>query len=98
MRSLSSTPGASAVYPTHVGAATARVRLQANGEAHVQIAAHEIGVGVRTPGFVGHPARAELVNGKIQGEDLVQYDFTPQQYEALAKLTAAFQEIKGIQI
>jgi xanthine dehydrogenase YagR molybdenum-binding subunit len=39
---------ASAVYPTHVGAATARVRLQANGEAHVQIAAHEIGVGVRT--------------------------------------------------
>src|SRR5436190_13346197 len=39
---------ASAVYPTHVGAATARVRLQANGEAHVQIAAHEIGVGIRT--------------------------------------------------
>jgi len=39
---------ASAVYPTHVGAATARVRLQASGEAHVQIAAHEIGVGVRT--------------------------------------------------
>jgi len=39
---------ASAVYPTHVGAATARVRLQANGEAHVQIATHEIGVGIRT--------------------------------------------------
>ncbi len=32
----------------HVGATPARVRLQANGEAHVQIAAHEIGVGVRT--------------------------------------------------
>jgi xanthine dehydrogenase YagR molybdenum-binding subunit len=39
---------ASAVYPTHVGAATARVRLLANGEAHVAIAAHEIGTGIRT--------------------------------------------------
>jgi len=39
---------ASAMYPTHAGAATARVRLLANGEAHVQIAAHEIGTGVRT--------------------------------------------------
>jgi len=39
---------ASAVYPTHFGAATARVRLMASGEAHVQIAAHEIGTGVRT--------------------------------------------------
>jgi xanthine dehydrogenase YagR molybdenum-binding subunit len=39
---------ASAVYPTHVGAATARVRLQANGTARVQIATHEIGVGIRT--------------------------------------------------
>jgi xanthine dehydrogenase YagR molybdenum-binding subunit len=39
---------ASAVYPTHYGAATARVRLLASGEAHVQIAAHEIGTGIRT--------------------------------------------------
>jgi xanthine dehydrogenase YagR molybdenum-binding subunit len=39
---------ASAVYPTHVGAAAARVRLLANGNARVQIAAHEIGTGVRT--------------------------------------------------
>jgi N-acetylmuramoyl-L-alanine amidase len=44
--------------------------------------------GVRTPGFTGHPARAEAVRGRIQGQELVQYDFTPQQYEALAKLTA----------
>jgi xanthine dehydrogenase YagR molybdenum-binding subunit len=40
--------GASAIYPTHVGAAAARVRLLASGEARVQIAAHEIGTGVRT--------------------------------------------------
>ena len=39
---------ASAVYPTHVGASSARVRLNANGHAHVQIAAHEIGVGINT--------------------------------------------------
>jgi N-acetyl-anhydromuramyl-L-alanine amidase AmpD len=44
--------------------------------------------GIRTPGFVGHPARPEPVYGNIQGEDLVQYDFTPQQYQALTKLTA----------
>jgi len=44
--------------------------------------------GIRTKGFVGHPARAELVKGNIQGDDLVQYDFTPQQYQALIKLTA----------
>jgi xanthine dehydrogenase YagR molybdenum-binding subunit len=39
---------ASAVYPTHVGAATARVQLKATGKAQVLIAAHEIGTGVRT--------------------------------------------------
>jgi len=45
--------------------------------------------GIRTPGFVGHPARRELVHGNIQGTDLMQYDFTPEQYQALIKLTAA---------
>jgi len=39
---------ASAVYPTHVGVATARVRLLANGQVRVQSAAHEIGNGVYT--------------------------------------------------
>jgi N-acetylmuramoyl-L-alanine amidase len=45
--------------------------------------------GVRTPGFVGQPAHPEPVQGKIHDQVLVQYDFTPQQYAALAKLTAA---------
>jgi len=45
--------------------------------------------GERTRNFVGHPARAQPVRGTIQGEDLVQYDFTPEQYAALTKLTAA---------
>jgi N-acetyl-anhydromuramyl-L-alanine amidase AmpD len=44
--------------------------------------------GLRTPGFTGRPARSELVAGTIQGKELVQYDFTPEQYRALTKLTA----------
>jgi xanthine dehydrogenase YagR molybdenum-binding subunit len=39
---------ASALYPTHVGPAAARVRLMATGDVRVQIAAHEIGNGVYT--------------------------------------------------
>lgn len=42
----------------------------------------------RTPNFAGRPARRDPVAGNIQGENLTQYDFTPQQYKALAKLTA----------
>ena len=43
----------------------------------------------RVKDFVGHPTHNEPVRGVIQGEDLVQYDFTPEQYTALTKLTAA---------
>lgn len=43
---------------------------------------------VRTPNFVGHPARPDFIKGNIQGRDLAQYDYTPQQYAALVKLTA----------
>lgn len=42
-----------------------------------------------TPDFAGRPARRNPVSGQVQGEDLHQYDFTPQQYHALAHLTAA---------
>jgi len=49
---------ASAVYPTHVGAAAARVRLIANGTAVVQIAAHDIGTGAYT--VIGQMAAESL--------------------------------------
>ena len=49
--------------------------------------------GIRTPGFIGHPARPEPVRGNIQGDELVQYDFTPEQYRALIKLTATLCQI-----
>jgi N-acetyl-anhydromuramyl-L-alanine amidase AmpD len=39
--------------------------------------------------FTGRPARPEPVHGVVQGTDLMQYDFTPEQYAALTKLTAA---------
>lgn len=44
--------------------------------------------GVRTPNFVGRPARERPVFGNVQGEDFWMYDLTPQQYDSLIKLTA----------
>jgi N-acetylmuramoyl-L-alanine amidase len=45
--------------------------------------------GVRTPGFIGYAARPDSVAGVIQGRELRQYDFTPQQYRSLIRLAAA---------
>ncbi|MGV3771882.1 MAG: N-acetylmuramoyl-L-alanine amidase, partial [Verrucomicrobiales bacterium] len=44
--------------------------------------------GIRTTNFVGRPIRPEPVTGAVQQRELVQYDLTPQQYRALARLTA----------
>jgi N-acetylmuramoyl-L-alanine amidase len=63
-------------------------RHDSNGQTTITIPAQLGNGGIRTPEFVGHPARPDLVRGRIQGEDLVQYDFTPQQYQALIQLTA----------
>jgi xanthine dehydrogenase YagR molybdenum-binding subunit len=49
---------ASAVYPTHVGAAAARVHLTADGKARVQIAAHDLGTGAYT--VIGQIAAEQL--------------------------------------
>lgn len=46
-----------------------------------------------TKDFVGRPARSELVSGRVQGTNLLQYDLTPQQYAALTKLTAALCQV-----
>ena len=63
-------------------------RHDANGQTTITIPEKMGDGGVRTKGFVGHPARPELIKGNVQGRNLVQYDFTPQQYAALVKLTA----------
>jgi N-acetyl-anhydromuramyl-L-alanine amidase AmpD len=61
---------------------------EADGRTRITIPpAYEDG-GIRTPGFVGRPARPEPVQGTVQGKALVQYDFTPEQYRALSRLTA----------
>jgi len=44
-------------------------------------------------GFVGRPIRPGPVRGAIQGQDLIQYDFTVEQYRALARLTAALGQV-----
>jgi N-acetyl-anhydromuramyl-L-alanine amidase AmpD len=44
--------------------------------------------GILTSNFVGRPARPAPVRGVIQGTKLEQYDFTPEQYDALIRLTA----------
>jgi N-acetyl-anhydromuramyl-L-alanine amidase AmpD len=48
---------------------------------------------IRTPGFTGRPARPAPIQGTIQGQELVQYDLTPQQYAALIRLTAALHRV-----
>jgi N-acetylmuramoyl-L-alanine amidase len=44
--------------------------------------------GLREKPYHGGPARPDPVAGKIQNQELVQYDFTPEQYHALIHLTA----------
>ncbi len=55
--------------------------------------------GIRTPDFIGYPARSEPLPGTINGSDLVMWDFTPEQYDALIKLTAALHRaLPGIEL
>jgi N-acetylmuramoyl-L-alanine amidase len=61
----------------------------AKGETRIQLPAQFGDGGIRTKGFVGHPRQPKPVLGEIQGQRLVQYDFTQEQYRALIKLTAA---------
>ena len=66
---------------------------QTNGQTTITIPKRFGDGGLRTKDFIAHPARDEMVRGKIHGQDLVQYDFTPQQYAALIKLTAALCQV-----
>jgi N-acetyl-anhydromuramyl-L-alanine amidase AmpD len=43
--------------------------------------------------FVPRPARKDLISGTVHGRKLVQYDFTNEQYDALAKLVAALARV-----
>jgi N-acetyl-anhydromuramyl-L-alanine amidase AmpD len=64
-------------------------RVSATGETLLKPPGAPRELGLRTQDFVGRPARPELISGTIQGTQLYQYDFTPEQYDSLIKLTAA---------
>jgi len=64
-------------------------KKDADGKTRITIPEKYGDGGIRTPNFVGRPARNEPVSGVIQGKELWQYDFTPEQYRALAHLVAA---------
>jgi N-acetyl-anhydromuramyl-L-alanine amidase AmpD len=58
------------------------------GETVITIPERLDGGGIRTPNFIGHPARPDPIAGTINGGEYLMYDLTPQQYAALAHLTA----------
>ena len=60
----------------------------ADGETTITIPAKFGDARIRTKNFIGHPSRPDLIAGVVQGNTYQQYDFTPQQYESLIKLTA----------
>lgn len=64
-----------------------------NGTPFIRIPPEFEPTGLRTENFVARPARPEPVSGTIQGQNVLQYDFTPEQYAALIKLTAALCQI-----
>jgi N-acetyl-anhydromuramyl-L-alanine amidase AmpD len=64
-----------------------------DGRLRLTIPARLNGGGVRTPNFVGRPARNELVVGEVQGTTYRQYDLTPQQYAALQHLAATLSTV-----
>jgi N-acetyl-anhydromuramyl-L-alanine amidase AmpD len=49
--------------------------------------------GIRATNFVGRPSRSMPVVGNVQGTELIQYDFTTEQYRSLIKLTASLCKI-----
>ena len=64
-------------------------KYDARGEPSIKVPAAAGDPMIRTKNFVGRPARFSPLRGAVQRKTLVQYDFTPEQYTALAKLTAA---------
>jgi N-acetylmuramoyl-L-alanine amidase len=60
-----------------------------DGITRLTIPANARAESVRTANFEGRPARNEVVSGPINDAVFFQYDLTEEQYQALAKLTAA---------
>lgn len=76
-------------YPTNDTTLAQWYEHDTNGQPFVTLPARFGDGGLLTTNFIAHPARMEAITNSIHGRLLVQYDFTPQQYAALAHLTAA---------
>jgi N-acetylmuramoyl-L-alanine amidase len=63
-------------------------RVDVDGTAHLQLLQT-----APTTASDGRLASPEIIEGTIQGTKLYQYDFTPQQYDSLIKLTATLSRI-----
>lgn len=68
-------------------------RTETNGVTVITIPERLGDGGILTPHFQGHPARPQPVSGTVQGGQLEQYDYTPEQYAALTRLTASLCKI-----
>lgn len=64
-------------------------RTESDGRTRITIPASAGLNPERRSDFAGRPVRRRAVAGTVQGEELNQYDFTAEQYHALARLTAA---------
>lgn len=64
-------------------------KTNAQSEVYIQVPEHFEHPGFHRPNFVPKPARKTPVQGTVQHQDLIQFDFTPEQYDSLIKLTAA---------
>ncbi|MFN0134967.1 MAG: N-acetylmuramoyl-L-alanine amidase [Phycisphaerae bacterium] len=62
--------------------------LDARGRPFVVFPSWMRQTGIRTTNFVARPARTAPIVGTIHGRELRQYDYTPEQYRALIKLSA----------
>jgi len=61
----------------------------ADGSVHIEIPKELGETGLRKKNFVPRPSRPNPILGIVQGRQLLQYDFTPEQYRSLIKLTTA---------
>jgi hypothetical protein len=77
-----------AFTPDRAGALDRWYTADANGTTRITLPAPWGDGGIRTPGFVARPVRAARIEASVQGIELTQYDFTPEQYQALVRLTA----------
>ena len=76
-------------YPTNETATLDRwYEHDTNGQPYVTLPERFGDGGLLTTNFTARPARTDAITNTIHGRTLVQYDFTPEQYAALAHLTA----------